>query len=55
MANRRDRWYCQSDGTSVVDIFPKKMKDKYSIILTRSESENQENLTKIGYFKIDKL
>lgn len=39
----------------VNDILPKKMKDKYSIILTRSESENQENLTNIGYFKIDKV
>jgi len=35
------------DIFKVKDILPKKMKDKYSIILTRSESENQENLTKI--------
>ena len=32
MANRRDRWYCQSDGTSVVDIFPKK-NERYACML----------------------
>ncbi|WP_312344670.1 DUF1543 domain-containing protein [Chryseobacterium binzhouense] len=43
------------DIFKVNDILPQKMKEKYSIVLTKSETENQENITNIGYFKIDKV
>lgn len=43
------------DIFKVNDILPQKMKEKYSIVLTKPEAENQENITKIGYFKIDKV
>lgn len=37
------------------DILPKKMKEEYSVILEKSDCENQENFTHIGYLKISKL
>jgi hypothetical protein len=43
------------DIFNVNDILPEKMKEKYSIILTKSEEENQENLMGLGYLKIDKI
>lgn len=43
------------DIFKVNDILPQKMKEKYSIVLTKSEAENQKNITNIGYFKIDKV
>ncbi|WP_419870317.1 DUF1543 domain-containing protein [Chryseobacterium sp. CT-SW4] len=43
------------DIFNVNDILPQKMKDKYSIILDKTEAEDQRNFTEIGYLKIDKL
>ncbi|WP_228444907.1 DUF1543 domain-containing protein [Chryseobacterium echinoideorum] len=43
------------DIFKVNDILPQKMKEKYSIVLIKSEAENQQNITEIGYFKIDKV
>ena len=43
------------DIYKVNDILPKEMKEKYSLILEKSQAENQENLMKIGYLKIDKV
>ncbi|MBC7555396.1 MAG: DUF1543 domain-containing protein [Chryseobacterium sp.] len=43
------------DIYKVNDLLPQSMKDKYSIILTKSEEKNQENKTFIGYFKLSKL
>ncbi|MBD8080995.1 DUF1543 domain-containing protein [Chryseobacterium caseinilyticum] len=43
------------DIFNVNDILPDKMKEKYSIVLVKSEEENQENVMGLGYFKIDKL
>ena len=43
------------DIFKVNDIIPLKMKEKYSITLEKSTSENQENFTHIGYLKIDKI
>ena len=43
------------DIFNVHDILPKEMKEKYSIILEKSDAEIQENPMAIGYFKIDKL
>ena len=43
------------DIFKVTDILPEKMKEKYSIILEKSEEENQENSTHIGYLKLSKL
>lgn len=43
------------DIFKVNDILPLKMKEKYSIILEKSEIENQENYTFIGYLAISKL
>ncbi len=40
------------DIYKINDLLPKKMKEKYSIILEKSVSENQENFMKIGYLKI---
>ena len=40
------------DIYNVNDLLSKKTKEKYSIILEKSEIENQENVMKIGYFKI---
>ncbi|KXH86025.1 hypothetical protein AU378_05350 [Chryseobacterium kwangjuense] len=43
------------DIFNVNDILPEKMKEKYTIILTRSDAENQENPMGLGYLKIDKV
>jgi hypothetical protein len=43
------------DIFNVNDILPEKMKQKYSIILKKSDAENQENLMGLGYLKIDKI
>ncbi|MDF2553288.1 MAG: hypothetical protein K0R77_2563 [Chryseobacterium sp.] len=43
------------DIFNVNDILPEKMKEKYSIILEKSEELNQENFSKVGYLKIDKI
>ena len=43
------------DIFKVNDILPLEMKEKYSIVLKKSDVENQENFTHIGYLKIDKL
>ncbi|WP_292011111.1 DUF1543 domain-containing protein [Chryseobacterium sp.] len=40
------------DIFSVHDILPKNMKEKYSIILERTEAENQYNIVKVGYLKV---
>ena len=40
------------DVYNVNDLLSKETKAKYSIILERSEIENQENVMKVGYFKI---
>ena len=39
----------------VNDILPDDMKAHYSIVLEKSDAENQENILDVGYFKIDKL
>ena len=43
------------DVFNVNDILPLKMKEKYSIILEKSQSESQKNFTHIGYLAISKL
>jgi hypothetical protein len=43
------------DIFNVNDILPASMKEKYSIVLTRSDAENQENPMGLGYLKIDKV
>ncbi len=43
------------DIFNVTDILPEKMKEKYSIVLKKSEAENQENSMGLGYLKIDKI
>ena len=43
------------DIFKVSDILPKEMKAKFSIVLEKSDDENQENFTHIGYLKIDKI
>ncbi|UOU96943.1 DUF1543 domain-containing protein [Chryseobacterium daecheongense] len=43
------------DIFNVNDILPQAMKEKYSIILERSDVENQENPMGLGYLKIDKI
>lgn len=43
------------DIFKVSDILPQEMKEKYSIVLEKSEVENQENYTFIGYLAISKL
>ena len=40
------------DIFSVQDILPQNMKDKYSILLEKSEEKNQENPMHIGYLKV---
>ncbi|WP_379964624.1 DUF1543 domain-containing protein [Epilithonimonas sp. UC225_85] len=40
------------DIYNVNDLLSKETKERYSIILEKSEIENQENVMKIGYFKI---
>lgn len=43
------------DIFKVSDILPQEMKEKYSIVLQKSEVKNQENYTFIGYLAISKL
>lgn len=43
------------DIFNVNDILPEKMKEKYSIILTKSDAEDQKNPMGLGYLKIDKI
>ncbi|QOW11794.1 DUF1543 domain-containing protein [Kaistella flava (ex Peng et al. 2021)] len=43
------------DIFKVNDILSLKMKEKYSIVLEKTEVENQENYTFIGYLAISKL
>ncbi|ROI00324.1 DUF1543 domain-containing protein [Chryseobacterium daecheongense] len=43
------------DIFNVNDILPQAMKEKYSIILERSDEKNQENPMGLGYLKIDKI
>lgn len=43
------------DIFNVNDILQASMKEKYSIALTKSEAENQENPMGLGYLKIDKI
>ncbi|MCJ7935105.1 MAG: DUF1543 domain-containing protein [Chryseobacterium sp.] len=43
------------DIFNVSDILPEKMKEKYSIVLVKSDAENQENTMGLGYLKIDKV
>ncbi|GAA4162991.1 DUF1543 domain-containing protein [Chryseobacterium ginsenosidimutans] len=43
------------DIFNVSDILSEKMKEKYSITLKKSDTENQENLMGLGYLKIDKI
>lgn len=43
------------DIFNVNDILPQAMKEKYSIILEKSDAENKENPIGLGYLKIDKI
>ena len=43
------------DIFKVTDILPEEMKEKYSIVLEKSNVENQENYTFIGYLALTKL
>ncbi|WP_185289122.1 DUF1543 domain-containing protein [Chryseobacterium lactis] len=43
------------DIFNVNDILPASMKEKYSIVLTRSDAEDQKNPMGLGYLKIDKV
>ncbi|MGU3375918.1 DUF1543 domain-containing protein [Chryseobacterium sp. M5A1_1a] len=43
------------DIFNVSDILPEKMKEKYSIVLQKSEAEDQENPMGLGYLNIDKI
>ena len=43
------------DLYKISDLLSKEAKEKYSIILEKTAAENQENLMKIGYLKIDKV
>ncbi|MDH6250438.1 hypothetical protein M2347_000165 [Chryseobacterium sp. H1D6B] len=43
------------DIFNVNDILPESMKQKYSIVLEKTETENQENIIGLGYLKIDKV
>ena len=43
------------DIFNVNDILPEKMKEKYSIVLEKSNAGNQENEIGLGYLKIDKV
>ncbi|MCW3161545.1 DUF1543 domain-containing protein [Chryseobacterium oryctis] len=43
------------DIYNVNDILPQKMKEKYSIVLEKSDVENQKNFMGLGYLKIDKI
>ncbi len=41
------------DIYNVHDILPQQMKENYSIVLEKSQVENQDNLIKIGYLKVN--
>lgn len=43
------------DIFKVTDILPEEMKEKYSIVLEKSNVENHENYTFIGYLALSKL
>jgi hypothetical protein len=43
------------DIFNVTDILPEKMKEKYSIVLKKSDVENQENLMGLGYLNINRI
>ena len=43
------------DIFKVNDILPAEMKEKYSIILEKTDAEQQDNFTQIGYLKISKI
>lgn len=43
------------DIFNVTDILPEKMKEKYSIVLKKSDVENQENPMSLGYLNINKI
>ncbi|WBV61354.1 DUF1543 domain-containing protein [Chryseobacterium camelliae] len=43
------------DIFNVTDILPEKMKEKYSIVLHKSDVKNQENPMGLGYLNIDKI
>ncbi|MDR6403873.1 hypothetical protein J2W57_001980 [Chryseobacterium ginsenosidimutans] len=43
------------DIFNVNDILPEKMKEKYSIVLKKSDAQSQENPMGLGYLKIDKI
>ena len=43
------------DIFKVTDILPAAMKEKYSIVLEKSDGENQQNFIYIGYLAISKL
>ena len=43
------------DIFKVTDILPEEMKEKYSIVVEKSNVENQENYTFIGYLALTKL
>lgn len=43
------------DVFKVNDILPQEMKDKYSLVLEKSDKANQINFTKLKYLKIEKI
>jgi hypothetical protein len=43
------------DVFKVTDILPATMKERYTIVLEKSDSENQQNFTYIGYLALSKL
>ncbi|MCX8532934.1 DUF1543 domain-containing protein [Chryseobacterium luquanense] len=43
------------DIFSVTEILPESMKGKYSLKIKKSEQENQENYTFLGYLMLDKI
>lgn len=43
------------DIFKVNDILPQEMKEKYSMVLEKTDIENQENYTFIGYLAISKI
>jgi hypothetical protein len=43
------------DIFKISDILPQEMKEKYSIVLEKTDVENQENYTFIGYLALSKI
>lgn len=43
------------DICKVSDIMPQEMKEKYSLVLEKTERENQDNYTFIGYLALSKI